>query len=432
MQHPRSFEKILHLALAGLLLLAPLGVSAETPGGETARSLTESQAVRIAIDNNPSLRARRAEVDAVAAQLQTAKTYPYNPEIALSQGRRKGGGARSTDRGVELSQQISIGGKRRLEIRSAEARLADAKSRLRREERLLAAAARAAFVEALRARELLAVERANVDLARNLAEVARRRMEAGEATQIEMNLALAQVGRDELSLSMAEGAYTAARAVLAETIGLPSEDLPQAAGKLTIPEATLPSLSTLLAAAADNRADLAAFDDRIRAAEATRKLRRRELVPDLRVSATWDREEGTDRILGAGLALSIPIFNRNRGRIAEADASHRQTLAEKSATEARVQREVTAAHALFAAATAATRNLEQRVLGTLSQNLDLLQRSLQAGKIGWTEVIVFRREFTFAQRDYVETVAQARLAKIRLDLASGTDLSALFDEEFSR
>ncbi|MDQ7008469.1 MAG: TolC family protein [Acidobacteriota bacterium] len=432
MPHLRSWTWIPPLSAVGAFLMLPLPVAAGPTQDVTSPALTESRAVRTAIENHPSLRARRAEVDRLRARLQSAKTYPYNPELFIGQGRRRGGGTPSTDRSVELSQQISIGGKRSLEIRGAEALLADADDRLRRAERLLAATVRAAFVEVLRTRELLEVERTNVELTRNLAEVTRRRLEAGEATQIEMNLALAQVGRDELSLSMVEGAYKAARALLAETIGLPPESLPRVTGTLTVPRSGTPPLSELLRVAATRRADLAAFSDRILAAESARRLRRRQRIPDLRLSASWDREEGTDRIFGAGISLSIPVFNRNRGRIAEADAGLRQTLAEKSAAENRVQREIIESYALFTAASTATRNLEQRVLGSLNQNLDLLNRSLRAGKIGWTEVIVFRREFTLAQRDYVDTVARARLAKIRLDLASGTDLSVLFHEESSR
>ncbi|MDQ7086477.1 MAG: TolC family protein [Acidobacteriota bacterium] len=395
------------------------------PDGEPGRSYRHREPSLSACPTGRGRQASRPPPECENLPLQPGAFHRPGPP----QG---GGGTPSTDRSVELSQQISIGGKRSLEIRGAEALLADADDRLRRAERLLAATVRAAFVEVLRTRELLEVERTNVELTRNLAEVTRRRLEAGEATQIEMNLALAQVGRDELSLSMVEGAYKAARALLAETIGLPPESLPRVTGTLTVPRSGTPPLSELLRVAATRRADLAAFSDRILAAESARRLRRRQRIPDLRLSASWDREEGTDRIFGAGISLSIPVFNRNRGRIAEADAGLRQTLAEKSAAENRVQREIIESYALFTAASTATRNLEQRVLGSLNQNLDLLNRSLRAGKIGWTEVIVFRREFTLAQRDYVDTVARARLAKIRLDLASGTDLSVLFHEESSR
>ncbi len=42
---------------------------------------------------------------------------------------------------------------------------------------------------------------------------------------------------------------------------------------------------------------------------------------------------------------------------------------------------------------------------------------------------MFRRAFTEAQRDYVETLADARFAGIELELASGLDLAASQEEE---
>ena len=60
-----------------------------------------------------------------------------------------------------------------------------------------------------------------------------------------------------------------------------------------------------------------------------------------------------------------------------------------------------------------------QVLGTLEENVDLLQRSFAAGRIGATEVVTLRREFVASRREYVETLADAWLARVDLDLAIG-------------
>ncbi|NIM64050.1 MAG: TolC family protein, partial [Acidobacteria bacterium] len=61
--------------------------------------------------------------------------------------------------------------------------------------------------EALRARELLDVEQANTELVRSLADVARKRFEAGSVPQMEVNLAQVQVGRAQRGLRLARAAY---------------------------------------------------------------------------------------------------------------------------------------------------------------------------------------------------------------------------------
>ena len=67
-------------------------------------------------------------------------------------------------------------------------------------------------------------------------------------------------------------------------------------------------------------------------------------------------------------------------------------------------------------------------MGTLEDNLQLLQRSFEAGKTGWTDVLVFRKEFVDVQRDYVETLTNASIAGIELDLAAGKEPTAVHQE----
>ncbi|MCL4838722.1 MAG: TolC family protein, partial [Thermoanaerobaculia bacterium] len=62
----------------------------------------------------------------------------------------------------------------------------------------------------------------------------------------------------------------------------------------------------------------------------------------------------------------------------------------------------------------------QTVAGTLEENLDLVQRGLAAGKLRGSEVLVFRRELIDSRRELIEAAADAWLARIELDLATGT------------
>jgi cobalt-zinc-cadmium efflux system outer membrane protein len=146
---------------------------------------------------------------------------------------------------------------------------------------------------------------------------------------------------------------------------------------------------------------------------------RRENTPNLALEAFYGREDGTDRLVGGEIGIRIPLFNRNQGRIAEARAAERRAVADTAASTLQVRKEVVAARARYQASTEAARELEQQVLGTFDENLLLLQRSFESGKTSWTEVLVFRSEFVDIQREYIETLTDARLAGIELDLTSG-------------
>ena len=398
-----------------MVLIGPPAQGDEQP----PQRLTLERSVAEAFARNPGLKARRAVVEQGEGRLITAKTYPYNPELTVEAARRSSGRVSVIDRGLAVTQEVEIAGQRGLRIDEMASELDASRAQFRREEERLAADVRVAFVEALRARELLAVERANADLIRNLAEIARKRFDSGAIAQMEVNLAQVQVGRAERARYMAEGRYAVARSVLAGVVGLDPSAPPEPEGQLELPAEGLPALSLLISGAFERRSDLRAFRENTEAARVRIELARRDAVPNLTFGAFVGQEDGVDRIAGGAIGIRIPLFNRNRGTIATADASHRQAVADTDTLELRVRQDVAAALARLRSATAATSTLQEQVLGTLVESLGLLQRSFEVGKVDWTQVLVFRREFVEAQRDYIDTITDAQLAATELDLAAG-------------
>ncbi|HBL31601.1 MAG TPA: hypothetical protein DD490_32670 [Acidobacteria bacterium] len=409
-----------HSAIAwGLTFLLASGLAAQEPA---TPGLTLEQALQTAFERSPELTARRAEVEEFRARLVTARTYPYNPEVSADGARRSGPSGSSTDRGLEVSQEIEIGGQRGRRVAVATASLTAAEARFRRDQRVLAGRVALAFAEALRARELLRIDEADATLARDLLAIEERRLEAGKATQIELNLARAAAGRSVRRVELAKGAYMEARSALAEAIGLPPAAPPEPLGDLAGTAAGmsgLPPLAELVQTALDNREDLAAFRSQEEAARAEIALEQSLARPNLVASAFQDREEGTDDISGVGLTIGIPLFNRNRGRIAEAGAAAQRISAESATARLAVEREVASAYAIYQAANAAAQGLGEQVIGSLEENLGLLQRSMEAGKISRTEIFVLRREFVESQREYLDALSQALQARVQLDLAAG-------------
>ena len=411
------------LFLSGLM--TTLGAAAKDPPGWTLPEALEN-----AFAHSPALGARRAELAEVASGLLTAGTYPFNPELEIEAADRSGPDGSATDRGIAIAQELELAGQRRKRVAAASAEAAAAEAAFLREQRLLAARVEAAFADAVRNRELLRVAATDAALARDFLDYSRRRLDAGAASQIEVNLARATSGRAERSSQLAQAAYAAARNVLAEVVGLEltvsdPTVAPEPLGDLPASDSALPPLSELLELALENRADLESFRRERQAAQARVRLALAERFPNLRVGGFYQREEGTDTIFGAALAISLPLFNRNQGAIARTEATVERVSQENAALRLTVRQEVATAHANLRAARAAAEFLRAEVVGTLEENVDLLQRSFAAGKIGATEVVIFRREFVASQREYVEAVADAWLARITLDLATGRlDISA--------
>lgn len=395
-------------------LLMPFGAVAQA-----APEWTLTEALETAFENSPVLRGRQAERQEVASRVVGAKTYPYNPEVSIEFADRSSPGGSTTDRGLSLSQELELAGQRRKRIAVADQELAAAEAVLVRQRRLLAFEVESAFAEAVLARELLGVATTDADLAREVLAFSQRRLERGAATQIEANLAQASAGRAERSLRRARADYASARSRLAEIAGAKPQAPPEPVGDLLAPEEEPHSLKDLLALAFERRGDLLAASEREQAAEAATRLAKAEGKPNLVVGSFFQREEATDDIFGATISLSIPLFNRNQGQIAERHATRERLRHERAALRLAIEQEVVAAFNNLQAARAAAEHLRDQVLGTLDENVELLQRSFEAGRIGASEVVTLRREFVASRREYIEAVADAWLARIELDLATG-------------
>jgi cobalt-zinc-cadmium efflux system outer membrane protein len=246
---------------------------------------------------------------------------------------------------------------------------------------------------------------------------------------LEVNLARATRGRAERRLARAEAAAVEARAALALAVGLEPGSLPEPTGELPAPREVTTPLPELLRRAGERRADLTAFRHRREAASARVQLARSRRLPDLELGAFYEREEGTDEIVGVGVGVAIPIFNRNQGGVAEAEATRDRLDQERSALQLAVAEEVVTAHARVRSATRAAELLRGEVLGSLEESLELLRRAFEAGKIGATEVLLFRRELVESRREHVEALAEAWLGRVALDLAAGRVDGCPIEEE---
>jgi cobalt-zinc-cadmium efflux system outer membrane protein len=377
------------------------------------------EALKEAFANSPALRAQEAELEEVASRLVGAKIYPHNPEVSLEVARRSSPGSSTTDRGLSLVQEIEVAGQRAKRIAVAKDELAAADAHLLRAKRLLAFRVEVAFVAALRGRDLLAVARTDVALAREVLDFSQRRLDRGAATQIEVNLARASAGRAERSVQQAQAFSSSARSRLAELAGANPRQAPEPVGDLTLPEDDLPELTDLLRQAFENRGDLLAAERLELAAEAAIRLAKAESRPKLMLGGFYQREEATDDIFGATVGVSLPLFNRNQGRIAGSRATRERLRHEANALGLSIEQEVVVALNDLRAARRAAEYLRDQVLGTLEENIDLLQRSFAAGRIAATEVVTLRREFVASRREYIEALADVWQARTALNLAIG-------------
>ncbi len=433
MLHLRSFET----CSVVVLIIAVASSSIAQPTDEPAvASITLEQALSLALENSPRLSVFRADIAEAEADLRGAKVFPENPVLDLSAGPRFGvgdlaGSDLGLDASVGLSQAIPLFGRWGAAVDVAEARLDAERSAVRFDTQRLLAAVSRAFLEAQRAEALVGVQRERTKLLQDLVALTERRVEAGDATQLDVNLWQAELGSARSSLLRFEGRAVAARAELAAGIGLDPKDPPLPQGALQPPKDPPAAALDL-----EQRSDLRALAAQVRAAERAVELARARAWPDLGVGAYLETEklapgpEGVtgEYLAGAQLTVPLPLFERNQGDIARAEAQLNRAKAVRAARLLAAAAEVETQSARLEAALAAARGLESSVVATTEETLSLLERSFEEGKIGITDLLLRQRTLLDARADYMDAIADARLAEIDLELAAGRLSTDLIDE----
>ena len=126
-----------------------------------------------------------------------------------------------------------------------------------------------------------------------------------------------------------------------------------------------------------------------------------------------------DRSLTFGVAIGIPIFNKNQGAKAEAEISIRQAQSRREFAERVVRGEILSAYQRYEAATQAVLILEQSAIPRSLQNVETFRRIYEIGEIKITDLIIEQRRLLDANRDLTEALTEKYRAQADLQIAMG-------------
>ena len=400
-------------------LAGPVTGRAAPPTNDLPQPLHLDQALQRALTDNLVIGQARQKVGIRRGErAHAARIVPTNPELSLSAAQRDGGSETTTDLGIRLSQTLFTGGKRGLGMAAAGARVDSARARLAFLQTTIAARTRQAFLDLLVAREAVATAERVRRIAREFQTYARDRLDAGEATRLEVNTARIGVGRAEAALAEARTRADRARVRLLELMAAdPAREL-NVAGEIRGRSLDLPNRRALLKQALKRRNDLAAAAREVAAARKELTLSERQLVPNLTVFGFYKREEGAD-VAGGGIEAPIPSLHRYGGEQEAASARLRQARLEADALRITVRREVTQAVAEYRGARKRLNALKGAVLDSAEQNLALTQQALRAGEVGVPAVTAARDNLLSVRHDYLDALRALVTAATDLERATG-------------
>lgn len=265
-----------------------------------AADLTFDDAVRLALTDGAAAQIVAAEAAGARASGRGDAAYAGNPEVSLE--RRPG------EATVLLSIPVEFGALARAGAATDAADAADIRQNAGRA--AVASAAGAAYLDAVRTRELARIAGDAQALAGRLRATGDARFAAGEVPSSEHALLLAEAAHAlDAALSLQRDAAVANR-LLGVLVGMPPGQAPGVSGwpDLAVPQAIdADRLPAVLAADLDARAAL----KRRHAAELS-------LIPSLAVSGGWVVRGQTGPAYGA--ALAIPLFAPGASRVQAARA----------------------------------------------------------------------------------------------------------------
>jgi cobalt-zinc-cadmium efflux system outer membrane protein len=433
--------RTLFVPLAVLAMAAPPAFSQTAPVTQTAAGTHSSSfssfrtlepvgalnlqaALAMALQANPGLRAASREQDATDAAIVQAGAWP-NPTLdaQLEDLRRDN---RTTT--LQLSQPIELGGKRAARVTAAERARDQAASALDARRADIRAATVTAFFEVLTAQERLRLAQDSVGLAQAGTRAAQNRVAAGKVSPLEETRARVAEAGIRVELLQAEGTLRSARQQLAALWGNPAPRFTQVDGAVD----QLPGMASeaqlqgrLADAPVVRQARLEV--ERRRALSDLEQARR---IPDVTVSLgvkrvpssegdTGDTGGGRRNQVVVGLSIPLPIFDSNRGNVAEALSREEKARDELAAAELQLGADVAQATERLRSASATAQTLQRDALPGAETAYKAATKGFELGKFSFLEALDAQRTLFQVRAQYLLSLADAHRAAGELDRLLG-------------
>lgn len=303
---------------------------AQLTGVPASDWLTVAEVTRLALENNPDLRAVRAQRGVAQAQLLQAGLLP-NPSVtgAILPLAAGVGTTFAWNAGLSFDVTSLITLSRRREAAAAGADQVNAQ--IVWQEWQTAGQARLLSVDVIEGSQLLAVLHRETALLASRVELSRQAVAAGNATLTTLAPDIAALQSATVQEQDQARLLLGKRHQLAALLGLQADAPLELVTEPELPALDLNAARRLLPSLAERRPDLIAL--RLGYAAEDAKLRAAILAqfPKLTFGVTGGSDNSNVRNIGPQISLELPIFDRNQGNIAIENATRQQLYDEYTA-----------------------------------------------------------------------------------------------------
>jgi cobalt-zinc-cadmium efflux system outer membrane protein len=394
------------MAAATLILASSFwtGAAARQAATQGAAPLTFQAALDLAKSRNLGLAAALRQRAIREAGVRIARQYP-NPEFSFEASRDV------PHEILSLGFPVEIGGKRARRVDVAQRELALADLDVRAQERTLRRNLRQAFYGLLAADERVRVAEAVLAIAQRVRDAANARFTEGAAPKLEVMEGDLGVARAQAELDLAQSDRVAVQADLNAVLNQPPGQALNVAGDLARPPGVA-SYDAVLKIANNSNVDLLRSQREIAIEQARTSQLRAERIPTpvFSVGGVFNAPDEFNAGLSGGVSLTIPLFSRNQGEIAQSSATISQLRAEHEAARRTVENQLFGAWTRMQALRRQVDRYRDQIVPTATSLEALAEDSYKLGRSPLLSVLEAQRNLRDVRREYLQALAEFQTA----------------------
>lgn len=376
-----------------------------------AADITLPEVLQGALRHHPDLvSVERGYADRLADALETTSTQ--NPDVQLDV--KKGTNSGDTTTSFEVTQPLKISS-----FRSRPAYAAALREQANTEQKAAVFAVlnsvTAQYAGAWILQERQQYLRSIIAKAKTVAAVARQASDKGELPASELSILEAQNAELEQQILRLQSDFETATATLERVTGIPSIQLVARPDFVAIPKdsnAILDIASRNTNARSIIQSQLSAANARLNAAQDD------AAYPEFAPRLLWDRnlDQRQDE-LGIGIALKIPLWNRNEAEVSRAQAQ--QAASRNALSRLNLEQELVSKHKRAVFLAEQQQAYQKTVLPKYQRSYDLTEKMFRSGQTSLLTVWQIQREMLVTQEKTLELMSDAITARLDLEAAIG-------------
>jgi len=396
--------------------------------------MTLDQAINHMVHSNAELRLKGREIPQAQADILTAGLRE-NPLLfyssdAVPYGSYSKERPGDIEHGLSLVIPIDYSGKRRARVSVAEREKEVLEAQYQDAVRVAIDDLAIVFVDVLAQRAAAHSAEQGLGLIDQLLAEARKKAAEGKGDEALVDDLLIERELALMSVDDERARYSRAKRSLGVLLDLSPEETEalEARGALDDLGPELPPIQTLIALALGRRPDLKANRLGLQLAQAQLSLQRANRFSDAyflyapftqRDNSKNDNGERSITTWGAGVFVSIPLFNRNQGNVRRAQLNIAQSGDEIAVIEAQVIADVRQAAEDYQNTREDAMRLKQVILPAVRRKRDRAREKMESGEAGADQFLAVQRDSTTLVTYYRENLARHRRNAWKVNTAVG-------------